>query len=65
MRPADVAAMARAVRDRAAAAAAAPSGREDDLAPPVRYERRRCVAQIAGVLDRVAGVTPPAAALAA
>jgi len=55
VRPADVTAMAEVVGTRAAAAAAAPDGREADAEPPAEYERTRCVAQIAAVLDAVTG----------
>jgi hypothetical protein len=50
VRPPDVAAMAAVVSERAAAAA---DGREADAEPPAEYERTRCVAQIAEVLDGV------------
>jgi hypothetical protein len=65
VRPADVEGMVAALRARIAAATAAPGGREADLEPPREYERRHCVAQIAGVLDQVLGIPRPAARLAA
>jgi glycosyltransferase involved in cell wall biosynthesis len=48
VRPADVEAMAAAIAQAAAA------GRVPDVDPPAEYERARCVARIAGVLDGVA-----------
>jgi hypothetical protein len=54
VRPADVEAMAAAVRTRAVAAIAA-GGREPDAPPPGQYECRESVAQIAAVLDEVRG----------
>jgi glycosyltransferase involved in cell wall biosynthesis len=54
VRPADVEAMADALRTRVAAAVAA-DGREPDVAPPDEYECRESVAQIAAVLDEVRG----------
>jgi glycosyltransferase involved in cell wall biosynthesis len=53
VRPDDVDGMARALRRRIAEADAAPGGREPDVAPPAAYERRRCVAEVAAVLDEV------------
>jgi glycosyltransferase involved in cell wall biosynthesis len=50
VRPADVDAMAEAVRARIAAAA---DGREPDVEPPSRYEARESVAQIAALLAAV------------
>jgi glycosyltransferase involved in cell wall biosynthesis len=47
VRPADVAAMAEAIARRVAA------GREPDSAPPAEYERGRCVARIAEVIEGV------------
>jgi hypothetical protein len=57
VRPADVDAMAAAVRRRIDAAEAA-GGREPNTAPPQAYTRARAVAAIAEVLD---GVTGPSA----
>jgi hypothetical protein len=54
VRPADVGAMAAAVRSRIAAADAA-GGREPDHAPPEQYARARSVERIAKVLDAVTG----------
>jgi glycosyltransferase involved in cell wall biosynthesis len=65
VRPADVDAMAEAVRRRVAAAAAAPGGREPDVVPPLEYERHECVSRIAAVLDEVVAVSRPAALAAA
>ena len=55
VRPPDVGAMAEAIARRAAAAA---DGREPDAEPPAEYERARCVARIADVIDGVAGTVP-------
>jgi uncharacterized protein YbjT (DUF2867 family) len=49
VRPRDVDAMADALRRRIAA------GREPDLTPPAAYERARCVATIAQILDDALG----------
>jgi glycosyltransferase involved in cell wall biosynthesis len=65
VRPADVEGMERALHARISAATAAPEGREADVAPPVRYERGRCVGEIAAVLDHVLGGSPRAVTLAA
>jgi len=54
VRPADVDAMARAVRARLSAAAAV-GGREPDVPPPAQFECRESVAQIAAVLETVRG----------
>jgi glycosyltransferase involved in cell wall biosynthesis len=51
VRPANVSAMAEAVRARIGAADA--DGREPDVPPPARYECRESVAQIAAVLEEV------------
>jgi hypothetical protein len=59
VRPADVAAMTAALRERIAA------GREPDVAAPRNYERAECVAQIADVLDQVTRTQPRAVTLAA
>jgi glycosyl transferase family 1 len=59
VRPADVAAMTAALRERIAA------GREADRPAPAIYERAHCVGQIAGVLDGVTGAQSQAAKLAA
>ena len=55
VRPADVRGMAAAVAARVAAAATSPGGREPDVDAPAAYERARCVARIAAVLDVAAG----------
>jgi glycosyltransferase involved in cell wall biosynthesis len=60
VRPADVEGMAAALRQRVAAAAAAPYGRESDVDPPAGYERRRSVARIAAILDGVLANAEPA-----
>jgi hypothetical protein len=52
--------MAAAVRARAAAAGASAGGREPDAEPPREYERARCVARIAEVLDSVTRGAPAA-----
>jgi hypothetical protein len=64
VRPSDVGGMTEAVRARHAAASAQPNGREPDAEPPQAYERARCVARIAAVLDSVvsAAGTPAVAA---
>ena len=55
VRPADVDGMVAVLRERIAAAAAAPGGREPDVAPPEAYVRSRSVARIAELLDAVTG----------
>jgi hypothetical protein len=59
VRPADIAAMTAALRQRIAA------GRAPDVAAPTAYQRAHCVGQIADVLDRVTGTHQRAATLAA
>jgi glycosyltransferase involved in cell wall biosynthesis len=53
VRPSDVEALRGAVLARIAAAAAAAGGREPDTTPPAEYERARCVARIAEVVQTV------------
>jgi glycosyltransferase involved in cell wall biosynthesis len=53
VRPADTQSMAVALRDRVAAASAAPGGREPETPLPMTYARSRSVARIAAVLDEV------------
>jgi glycosyltransferase involved in cell wall biosynthesis len=55
VRPADVNAMAGALRERIDAATTAPGGREPDSPVSACYTRARSVAQIAAVLDGVLG----------
>jgi glycosyltransferase involved in cell wall biosynthesis len=51
VRPADVHGMVSAVRERVAAASAAPGGREPDTPLPMSYARSHSVARIASVFD--------------
>jgi glycosyltransferase involved in cell wall biosynthesis len=53
VRPADVEAMAAAIRIRIAAADRSAGGREPDVDPPPAYQRATSVARIASVLDAV------------
>jgi hypothetical protein len=55
VRPSDVHGLTAAVHFWRAAAAAVPGGRVPDAAPPDDYDRSRCVARIAEVLDDAAG----------